>query len=339
MSEEIIKIPLEKGLSAKQQEAIDLHYEIKKDGDLAASALVEFSKGLKRMRDEKLYLELGFDKFEDYVEQAVGIGQSQAYTYIQAYEKLGSSVLQSTAKIGITKLKLLTMIPPTERDEFLDKHDVEEMSTREMKEVVDKLTAAEEQLSFMTTERDKLSGELSEIKVSQTQQTDEKEKEIEALKNELKELHSRPVEVAVQEADPEAVKKQIDEAISKEREKADKKLKKAEDQKQQDIDAAVEAVKKEAAEKAKEEIQASLSAEETEKNAALERAAELEKKLKLSANPETLRFSFYFEAFQENFNRLSGCLAKIKNSGDTETEAKLTGALKKIIDTMVEKFN
>lgn len=70
----------------------ELHLDIRKNGELAASALVEFSKGLKQMRDKKLYTELNFETFEDYVENAVGIRQRQAYNYIQALENLGENI-------------------------------------------------------------------------------------------------------------------------------------------------------------------------------------------------------------------------------------------------------
>ncbi len=88
----------------RADEAAKLHAQIMANGQVAASALLEFCKGLKRMRDEKLYTELGFDTFEDYTEKLAGIKSRMAYHYISCYENLGTTFLQSNANLGITKL-------------------------------------------------------------------------------------------------------------------------------------------------------------------------------------------------------------------------------------------
>ena len=126
-------------LSEEQNEALNLHYEIIAKGNLAASAMVDFCQNLKRMRDERKYLLLGHETFEEYVEQDVGIKQRQAYTYIQALESLGEKYLQSNASLGISKLGMLAALPWYERREVEENNDVAEMSTRELKETISKL--------------------------------------------------------------------------------------------------------------------------------------------------------------------------------------------------------
>lgn len=49
--------------------AVQLHSDIMANMRAAASAMVEFCRGLKRMRDEKHYIALGFESFEDYTER------------------------------------------------------------------------------------------------------------------------------------------------------------------------------------------------------------------------------------------------------------------------------
>ena len=71
------------------QKAYDTHVRILANGQVMARALVDVCHDLKTMRDEGLYTELGYDTFEEYAEQACGIKQRQAYSYISAYEKLG----------------------------------------------------------------------------------------------------------------------------------------------------------------------------------------------------------------------------------------------------------
>lgn len=111
MNEVIRSMELSGNLSEEQNEALNLHYEIIAKGNLAASAMVDFCQNLKRMRDERKYLLLGHETFEEYVEQDVGIKQRQAYTYIQALESLGEKYLQSNASLGISKLGMLAALP------------------------------------------------------------------------------------------------------------------------------------------------------------------------------------------------------------------------------------
>lgn len=94
----------------RADEAAKLHAQIMANGQVAASALLEFCKGLKRMRDEKLYTELGFGTFEDYTEKLAGIKSRMAYHYISCYENLGTTFLQSNAQLGITKLTVLSKL-------------------------------------------------------------------------------------------------------------------------------------------------------------------------------------------------------------------------------------
>ena len=110
MNEVIRSMELSGNLSEEQNEALNLHYEIIAKGNLAASAMVDFCQNLKRMRDERKYLLLGHETFEEYVEQDVGIKQRQAYTYISALESLGEKYLQSNANLGISKLGMLAAL-------------------------------------------------------------------------------------------------------------------------------------------------------------------------------------------------------------------------------------
>lgn len=87
-----------------QREAVETHYEIRKNAEITANALVDFCKGLKKMRDKKLYAELGCETFEEYAKKFFGLAQRQAYNYIQALGNLGEPLLQSNANLGITKL-------------------------------------------------------------------------------------------------------------------------------------------------------------------------------------------------------------------------------------------
>ncbi len=308
-------------LTAPQKEAVELHFEIKKNGELAAAALVEFCKGLKKMRDSKLFAELGYETFESYAETEFNLKQRQAYNYIQALESLGEPLLQSNAKLGITKLKILSELPRIEVAEFVEKNDVDDMSARELKEAVKKLTEQEEQITFLSSENERLSeaekmfedakAELANLKNS----LNEKDTELFSVQRELKEAQSRPVEVSVREPSADEIKKLTDKAVKAAKEEAAK-----------DALAQVAAEAEKSAKKLaelEEKYKAMISAAQQEKQEAADRLAAVEKSSKFAANPDVLKFSFYFEEAQKNIGKMKDILATV----DGETAEKLKKAM------------
>ena len=130
------------------QKAYDTHARILANGQVMARALVDVCHDLKTMRDEGLYTELGYDTFEEYAEQACGIKQRQAYSYISAYEKLGQKYMADHADLGITKLELIAQISSYEREEFAADVDLESATVRELKAEVERYKKQTEQLTF-----------------------------------------------------------------------------------------------------------------------------------------------------------------------------------------------
>lgn len=334
-----MELTLFEGKTELQQEAIELHLEIRKNGEIAAAALVEFSRGLKTMRDKHLYLQLGFETFEDYAEKAVGLKQRQAYNYIQVLESFGTVDLQSNAKFGITKLKILSEIPRFEREAFIEENNVEEMSTRELKDAVEELTKAQEQITFLTTENERLTKENAELEELEEDSVimenefentkkylEDKERELAELKEELKAARNRPIEVSVREPSAEEIAKLTEKEVKAERKKAEDKykaeLKKAKEEKEKAVAAAqAEANKKVADLEAKYKL--AVSSAEKEKTAAADRLAQAEKNAKVSANPELIKFSFHFEEAQKNI----AAMRAIFENADRETAKKLANAM------------
>lgn len=236
----------------KREEAYVVHNRILANGKIVQTALIDMCKDLKEMRDRALYTELGYESFEEYSEQACGIKQRQAYSYIAAYEKLGENYMEENAHLGITRLELISQISSYEREEFLADNDVEEMSTRELKKQVEEYKNRIEQLSFDLESANKESEELTQqIKDMQDSMVDS------TLENSVD-------AVATVEPDPEIIKAAVDEAVKQskaddaqtiEKLKAQVKEQKAKvkeitDRKEQDIKAA----KKEALETANKKI-------------------------------------------------------------------------------------
>lgn len=325
-------------LTEVQREAVELHYEIRKNGEIVASAMVEFCKGLKKMRDRRLYEELQFSSFEEYVEKAVGLKQRQAYNYIQVLESYGETDLHSNARLGVTKLKILADISKAEREEFCEQNDVEEMSTRELKDAVDKLAKANEQITFLSEELNAKSEALSEAEKDAVQADEEKEtleafykeklqakdNELIELKKSLKEAESKPVEVSVREPNEDEIKKLTSKAVNEAKKQA-----KAEKEK---AVADAEAKAKKQLEEMEAKYKEVISSAEKEKAESASKLAELEKNSKVSQNPEVLKFSFYFKEVQKYINEMKAILKTV----DAETADKLKAAMDAVAGDLAE---
>ena len=184
-------------ITKEHSEALALHQRILVNANTAVACWTETCKDLKRMRDEKLYTALGFDSFSDYTEQALGIKERQAYTYIQALEKLGGKFLEQNAEIGITKLSLLTAVPVMERQELVDNNDIAGMSVAEVKKLVAENDEKGEQISLLNEKIENLTEESDE----KQKDIDFAEKRIAELEKELEQERNKPAVTEVSEID------------------------------------------------------------------------------------------------------------------------------------------
>lgn len=311
--------------SLEFQGAMELHTRIITSGNIAATALLDMCKSLKQMRDRRQYIHLGYNTFEGYCEQMANIKARQAYTYISTIERLGESVLQSNAGLGITKLELLAQLPEDKRDEVADA--AAEMSTRELKEKIAELTRAQEQISMLENQ---LAGQ-NEINQGLADSLTATDRERLHLKDELDMARkSQQIILPPQpEADPEAIRKEIETKMLAQ--------KKAEVEKiRAELEDEMDQAKAESFEKGKKLGFAAIQGIEAEKAAALKMAADLEKKLQTegSATVEQIVFGHIFTAFQEQYNKLLSSIGRM----DPEVAPKYRGAMAKFIGMMTDRL-
>lgn len=145
--EQIIEVD-EKALPANVR-AIQITERIKANGRIAVNAVCSIGKDLRTMKIDKLYTELGYEEFEDYAEKEFQLKRRQAYQYISVYEKLGEEFVQSNAQLGITKLALLAAANPEDRAEVMEAEDVQDMTAKELEELLAKYKEQGEQLAFL----------------------------------------------------------------------------------------------------------------------------------------------------------------------------------------------
>lgn len=325
----------------RNRQAYLLHNKIMASGVMVAQSLVQMCKDLKTMRDEKLYTELGYKDFGEYCDEAVGIGARQGYTYIQTYENMGSEVIEKYSSLGITKLSLLAKMNPVDRFDVLDSGEVQEMSTKEVKELVAKSTAQAEQLTLLTEETETLKSENRGL----TLENCELQESCDNLMKEVKELKERPIEIS-----PEPSEEQIEEirvsvtaelkeqfkaekeaAVKAEKEKTAKKIEKAKadaeksafEKKSKEIDEAVKKAKEEAA------------AENAELRNVIEsfkaENAKLENQIK-GSDSNIQKVNIYFGAFQENLNKALSAMAEMQGEQKENMTAAIKTALKQILE-------
>lgn len=201
-------------VTSSYEKALSLDKKIKANAQIAQESLYEVCKGLKEMRDGKLYKELGYQNFESYSEVEVGIKRSQAFKYIKAVETYENvSPGKHFEEIGVVKLYLLSTLSEPEREEIIEKVDIEDISKRDLEKEIKSLKELNEGLTKKVTE-EKKKAEMESSKARATEQrmsvlkTDKESLVIqtEQLKEKIKELENRPVEVAIQDNSEEIEK-------------------------------------------------------------------------------------------------------------------------------------
>lgn len=308
----------------RREEAYTVHQRILTNGKIVQSALIDMCRDLKQMRDDDLFKELGYETFEDYSEQACGIKQRQAYSYISAYEKLGEDYVKNNASLGITKLELISQISSYEREEFLEDNDVEELSTRELKKQVDEFKSRIEQLSLdlsgANKENAELTQQLKDIQDSMEDSTITAEFDSESIK----EAVSKAVEEAKAETAGEITK------LKNQLKEQQAKTQAAEESKKAEIKKATA----EANEKANKKIDELIK----EKNAADKKLQEAMKSAKAAnADEDVTAIRFLFSNLQSTANEIKGHLMKISQK-DEEQADKLAAVMLKVLTTISNNF-
>lgn len=173
-------------LTAEYAKAADLDRKIKVSAQLAQQSLYDMCMGLKEMRDSKLYKELGYSEFNDYCTAELGATDRTTYKYISIVENLSENLVKSTS-LGTEKLYLLAKLDEPQREEIQKVTDLESTSVKELKARIAELKAI----------ADKSQGTISQLE----SELESKKNSITALEEQVEELESRPVEVAVAETD------------------------------------------------------------------------------------------------------------------------------------------
>lgn len=173
-------------VSEEYTRAVTLTRNIIANAQAAQQSLYEVCKGLKEMRDGKLYRELGYQNFEDYTENEVGIKRRQAHNYIMIAENMSAENVQSIAQIGSTKLTMLAMLDEPTRQEVTESVDIENTTVKELKEQITALTAERDEnehaAALLSEELDSAKESLASKDKQFKEAMDAKDKQLKAVK-------------------------------------------------------------------------------------------------------------------------------------------------------------
>lgn len=312
----------------------------------------------KRLTEAKAMVANG--EWGSYLETELHYTQTTANKLMKVFDEYGASQIglfgpevnsETFTNLTYSKALALLSVPREEREAFAQAVDAEHLSTRELQQAIrerdearkalqnSEARLADTQRTLADTDKQmtELRGKLQEA-WDDVQAADEQAVENErALKARITELEARPVEVAVQEPDPDEVEKRAAELANKAKEAleqqaakevgaAEEKAAKAEAALQKAKDKArAEREKLEAKLKEAEEKLASAGSEDKAEAEKLRAEAEgLKKQLAMSGQEVTI-FKLRFAAWQEAYKQMTEAFAAIR---DEETKEKLRAAIR-----------
>lgn len=273
-----------------------------------------------------------------WLEREIDFSEATAQNYMKIARRFSNP--ETFRDLGYSKALVLMSLPEHVMEEYIEaphmvngeEKTVSDMSVRELKAAIKERdealkaaaqaqaerTAAEQAREKMAEDmalaNDRIAGLNAEVE-AQSAKAREAQDAAARLEKELKELRSRPVDVAV-EADPAAIEAARKEAEAAMRDKLDE-AKAAQERARADLEEVNSALQR-----------AKLEREQTrsELEALRAKTAQAEKKASLAANEDLLLFRTLFDQTQELSNKMSGVLLKVRNK-DPEKAAGLSKAL------------
>lgn len=230
---------------------------------------------------------------------------------------------QALADLGAAKALTLLALPPEEREQFVEEHNVVDMTSRQLQQAIKErdearaaaehaeadAASAEQARAKMADDMRLLNARLEGSREDRDQAIRDREQAIQdadRLEKELAELKARPVDVAVETVvDQEA----IDKARAEVRAEMKEKLKIARSQRR--------------------EAEEALAAAQEQ----LERLRKEDKRAELSSDKDLAQFELLFGQAQETVNKMHGIMLKVK-SRDEDAAGRLGKALKALAEAV-----
>lgn len=310
----------------------------------AVSCAIEIGERLLEAKELVLHGEWG-----KWLKENVNYSQSTANNLMRLYKEYGNNQgslfttvtnSQAIMNLDVSKALALTVLPPEEREEFVAERDVEQMSTRDLKEALQenrelkrqleekdkqvKETSA--QLDTAITERQKMQERLNETVNQNAGYEKSLQVKIDAAKKLEQEKKAAEEKRRESEQKVQQLQRQID-ALKEQKPQPDQQMigqlrAEAEKQAQQQFQEQIEKL-------TQEKERAEQKAQQAE-----ERNRQLESKASSVQSKELIVFDEKFKAFQDNYNQLNSLIAKMEDA----TAGKVREAVKKLLSVMTENL-
>ena len=188
-------------MSENAKYAFTVHAQIVQGAQMVEDGLYLMAVGFKKMRDEKLYKELGYKSFEEYCETETGVSRKQVYQYIRIVEKIPEKefVTPGLQNAGVKKLYMLSTLDDEQRAEITESTDLESTTVKELKAKIDELTGTVQREKGLKEQWQRQVQKEVELSIANAERLNkelaDRDDEITMLMSKLKELESRPIEV------------------------------------------------------------------------------------------------------------------------------------------------
>lgn len=304
--------------------------------------------------------------WEDWLTENVDYSQSTANNLMRIATEYGDEQVslfsgksnsETFASLTYSQAVALFALPMDQRQEFVENHDMEDLSTRELKEEIAALKAETEKRDEIIREMEVEGNELREKIGRLEEENKEAERDYNSAADALEEKQKALQDALKGKRDAEAMfdtAKKLADANAKEKDKAVK-AKAAAEKKEADLmkqlNDATEEIRRleaEAQEKPEPEqirMEAAVSEEaleaQREKIAAEEREklqeelrAEYEKKLSAAANPDNQRCVLRFESFCAEYQRLTKAMQGLPEENRNKIRANVRSTLERMLEEM-----
>lgn len=290
---------------------------------IALRIAIELGRRLTEAKEMLPYGEWGA-----WVRDKVEFSQVTATRYMKLFEEyaapqeslFGAETDFSTLKnLSVSKALALLAVPAGEREAFAAENHVDELSTRQMKDLMQRVKDAE---NAKEKAEAALAGERLEKEQLALARDD--------LAQRVKDLESRPVEVAVQEPDQKEIQARVDAAVAEASKEAKKTVKELKEKLKEATERAGNLVK-EAAAREREAAEAATAI--AERDRLREQLQTAEKKIAMS-DAAVAAVNVHFETVQTEFGKLVNGLLRI---ADEATREKVRGAVLQLLDNFREE--
>lgn len=311
----------------------------------AVSCAIEIGERLLEAKELVPHGEWG-----NWLKKNVNYSQSTANNFMRLYKEYGNDQgslfttltnSQTIMNLDVSKALALTVLPPEEREEFVSEHDVESMSTRDLKEALQEnkeLKRQQQQLKHLLEERERQAAESAsqlDIAISERQRMQDKLNESVNRNAGYEKSLQLKIDAAKRlEAEKKAAEEKQKESEKKAQE-LQRKMEELENQKpevDQQVIGELQAERRFAQEI--EKLRAEKEKAEQRAAEAEERNKQLQSKANSEQSKELIVFDEKFKSFQDSYNQINQLIAKM----ETPTADKVRGAVRKLLSVMEQKL-